>query len=497
MRRLGAPVVSPDGKWAVLNVVEPAYDPKDERDDLWLISLATDAEPRRLTASRAVESGVEWSPDARKVAFSSQREDDHAPQIYILDLSAGGDAERLTQLPLGARAPHWSPDGKKLLFTSYVLPPGSADGASGRDAKSRVQVFEHVVPENENGSLGQPRAHLFVADLGASLSSRDLFSGTKLIQDASFSGVWSADEEKLGATWVPDARAIVFVGQVRAASDPDARPATQLFLVNLEGGEPERLTHDSDAYELPIFSPDGRKIVVIDTPADRGFQFSQKKLLRFPWPFDVAQRADLTEKFEGAAESPVFSRDGNKVYFTSEQAGLGKIFGVPLDSGSVKPELDGPNGVVTQLTRGGWGDQFRLVGLWESAFSPPEVYEFKTEEGKLTAVRLTHFNQNRAASLDLFPVEHFWFQSSHGDHLHSLIVRPANFDPAKKYPVLAIVHSGPHEMARDRFGISLNYHLLAGTDYVLVPRIMWVRLDSAKPLLAAFKETRRKVRRVT
>src|SRR5690348_11192753 len=122
MKRVGAPVPSPDGKWIVFSLVEPAYDEKDQVSDLWIVSTETGAKPRRLTFTKGGESGVAWSPDSRQIAFGARREGDEASQIYVLDIANGGEAVRVTSLSTGARGPQWRPDGKALAFVSTVYP---------------------------------------------------------------------------------------------------------------------------------------------------------------------------------------------------------------------------------------------------------------------------------------------------------------------------------------------------------------------------------------
>src|SRR5512135_1762867 len=74
MKRLAGPVVSPDGRWAVVSVTEPAYDEKDQTSDLWIVPTDGSAPPRRLTATKAGESGAAWSPDGSRLAFAARRD---------------------------------------------------------------------------------------------------------------------------------------------------------------------------------------------------------------------------------------------------------------------------------------------------------------------------------------------------------------------------------------------------------------------------------------
>ena len=133
MKRVGAPVPSPDGKWVVFSLIEPAYDEKDQVSDLWIVPVDGKAKPRRLTFSKTAESGMAWSPDSQQLAFSAKREGDEVNQIYVLDVAGGGEAVRVTTLSTGARSPQWRPDGKALLFTSMVFP-----GATNEETNKKI-----------------------------------------------------------------------------------------------------------------------------------------------------------------------------------------------------------------------------------------------------------------------------------------------------------------------------------------------------------------------
>src|SRR5687768_8315852 len=122
MKRVGAPQVSPDGRWMVVSVVEPAYDDSAQLSDLWLVDTTARNSSRRLTSTRRPEVGVVWSPDSRRIVFSAQRDTDEVPQLYSLDLAGGGEAQRLTALSGGARAPVYSHDGRYVAFVSVMYP---------------------------------------------------------------------------------------------------------------------------------------------------------------------------------------------------------------------------------------------------------------------------------------------------------------------------------------------------------------------------------------
>src|SRR5437763_3856463 len=168
MKRVGAPVPSPDGKWVVYPVTAPAYDEKEVSSDLWMVSTAENGTPRRITFSKSAENDPAWSSDSRRIAFAAKREGDDASQIYILDIAGGGEAERVTSLSTGARSPQFRSDGKAILFTSVVYPGALDDEGNRRIAKERkeqkykVRTFESFPVRNWDRWLADMQIHVFV-----------------------------------------------------------------------------------------------------------------------------------------------------------------------------------------------------------------------------------------------------------------------------------------------------------------------------------------------
>src|SRR5262245_23285074 len=135
MTRTGDPKASPDGRWIVFTLNEPNYDPTKGVSDLWIVASDGSTAPRRLTSTRATESGVDWAQDSRRIAFSAKRDGDEVEQIYVLAID-GGEAQRVTAAAVGATNPKWRRDGKAILFESLIK------AARQTPEKSTARVFD-------------------------------------------------------------------------------------------------------------------------------------------------------------------------------------------------------------------------------------------------------------------------------------------------------------------------------------------------------------------
>lgn len=459
MKRVGAPKVSPDGKWAVFSVTEPAYDPKEQRSDLWIKPLADDTPARQLTFTKAGEGGVAWAPDSRRLAFTAKREGDEVAQVYVLDL-AGGEAQRVTELPFGAKAPKWSPDGTKLLIVSEVF-PGVEDAAGiAKEQKARKEkkptgrTYDAFPVRHWDHWLDDRKPSLWVQEAKAGAVPKNLLAGSKLMASKGFHGPQDEEGATLDGVWTPDGAAVVFVAATNRDASARAEVQTHLFQVAAEGGEPIQLTSGPMEHGAPAFAPDGQSLLCLTAPVD-GKVYHASKLTRYPWPF-VARPTVLTASLDRSLSR--FVASGDRVYFTTEHAGLEKLYSLPLSGGEVREEPCPARGCIGALSAGGG----KLVGLWECSSAPPEVTAFTAKGAKA----LTSFNAAARAAIGWAEPEHFW-TLSHGRRVHSMLLRPPQA-AGDKVPLFVVIHGGAASMWRDAYQLRWNYDLLAAPGYAIL-----------------------------
>jgi dipeptidyl aminopeptidase/acylaminoacyl peptidase len=489
-KRVGGPAVSPDGKWVVFSVTEPSYDDKEQSSDLWLVPADGSAAPRKITALKAGESDPSWSPDSRRIAFSAKRDADEVSQIYVLDVVGGGEAQRVTSLSTALRAPKFSPDGKRLLFASTVFPDAADDEANKKaakeekDRKFKVRIYDSFPIRAWDKWIDPNREpHILVQSLDATpTSAKDLLAGSKLVAAAGFAGTGGGSgSETLNGEWSPDGQWIVFPATTGQNTSAFAEYAYDLYRVSVNGGEPEKITKQNGSYGDVSFSPDGRTLYATFSP-NNGKTYNLDRLVAFDWP--SMQNERTVANTDRSIGNYVVSSDGEKIFFTAEDSGLIKIFVVPSSGGDARLLLSPERGAYTALT--GAEDAGVVVALWGSSVDPAEVVRIETggmdmsskvETGPRSVTvkliqpshrNLTSFNVEQARNIDWAPPEHFWFTSTRGRKIHNMIVKPAGFDPTKKYPLFVLIHGGAHNMWADQITLRWNYHLLAKPGYVML-----------------------------
>lgn len=459
MKRVGEPVASPDGRWIVFSVLDPDYDAANQRSDLWFVPADGSAPPRRLTFTKAAETGVSWSPDGTRIAFVTKREDDNVHQIYVLPMN-GGEAQRVTHVHSTPSNPKWRPDGNAILFESEYDPRA----AERREQKSTARVYDAMPVRFWNAWLDGRTPHIFVQELKEGARAVDILKGSKLAESPGFRGIFlSAGGQSLHAVWAPDGKSIVFAANVNCNEMMSAEVESDLFVVPAAGGEPRQLTPKGQHYSKPKFSPTGDALFAVQEQRAQpgGHLYSLTHLVRLPWPA-VSAPVITTEAWDRSVVSFAISHDGQTVYMEAEDDGFDKLFQLPAKGGAVQP--------LMKVERGGYTAVVPVTGgvaaLFQTAIQPPEIVRLSAGASSHTA--LTHFNDEKVAKIDAPPPVHFWFTAKDGRRIHNIMFLPPQFDPAKRYPLVIFPHGGPNSMSKDGFSTRWNSYLLASPGYVVL-----------------------------
>jgi len=465
MKRLGSPVVSPDGQLAVVSVTEPSYAEDEEVSDLWLIAVDGSEPPRRLTATPSAESGVDWRPDGRMIAFSAKRGDDEdtQAQIHVMHMTGPGEAIQITDFSTGASNPKWSPDGERIAFESSVWPDAEGSEANAERNKAEeddgvnVSRYEHFPVRDWDKWRNDKHKRLFVQAPEPDAKPTDLLFGTDLVSGPGYEG-------GLDAAWTPDGRALAFTATENLHEAAHSIVRRHLYRVPVEGGEPERIT-DGDDFSCTgaQFSPDGGSVYCNYEPIN-DWVYNHNEIARADWNGSGIEGGleVLTSGFDRSVGDFDISADGETIYFDAADQGRVRLFAMAADGSQIT--------VLDAESRGVYGGVQAagdfIVAHWESSAVPVEVVRVDARTGARST--LSEFNAERLEGLDRPAFREFWFTSSKGRRIHNWLALPPGFDENTQYPLVLFIHGGPFSSSLDADHVRWSPHLLASAGYVVL-----------------------------
>src|SRR5450631_348203 len=470
MKRVGAPVASPDGKWVVYSVLEPSYETDKAVSDLWLVPADGLKAARRLTNTKAPEGDVAWSPDSGSIAFTTKRETDDVEQIYILNLAEGGEARRLTSISTGASNPNWRPDGKAILFESFVYPNALDDEANKKVASERkarkynVRSYEHFPIRFWNQWLDDRQPTLMVQSIEPGSLPKDILSGTALARTSGYSGSETDSGVTLAPLWSPDGREVLFTATTERWNAAFAYVGYHLYRMAADGGQLRIVSPAPGDYSEARFSPNGKALFFKYEAQDLEV-YHLPRLNRVPWPAG-GEPSLVAHDFDREPARYALTPDSRFIYLLVPDAGKEDLYQVAADGGKPTLVIEPPAGGYTSLEIPEKAAKPTLIAAYGNSVRPTEIV--RIDPARRSHVNLTRVDTAAAAAIDWRPPQHFYFTSAKGRNIHNMIVLPPAFDPAKKYPLLVLIHGGAASNNPDQIGLRWNYHLLAAPGYVIL-----------------------------
>jgi dipeptidyl aminopeptidase/acylaminoacyl peptidase len=426
------PRLSPDGQTVAVTIWRIDRDANEYRSAIWLVPVNGSEPARQFTSGERGDSDPRWSPDGTQLAFLSNRGgEEEKKQLYVMP-AGGGEPRKLTSLKEDATEPVWSPDGERIAFTSRVPDPAYEEEDERKRAPRRFTRLQYKL--DNVGWTGDRRQQLFVVRADGSSEPTQLTSG---------------DYEAMAPGWSPDSARIAFASA--RDDDWDTKIVQDIYVVGAGGGDPERLTEGETLYEAPSWSPDGSLIAC--RWAVGGFDWPRHGQIAVVDAKSGTRRV-LTESLDrNCAPFPEIREpvwDGDRILFVIEDQGNWHVYGVRPD-GSSEPELvvGGELAVTGFDARGG-----NVVHTATTVTMLPELYAGDR--------RLTEATHLFADARDIVDAERFTAVSEDGSEVEAWIVRPPDFDPSRRYPVLLNVHGGPFTQYGNRFFDEFQVYATAG-----------------------------------
>jgi len=479
LRRVGAPVPSPDGKWVVFDAVDVDLEANTKKTHLWIVPAAG-GEARRLNQTENQEERPRFSLDGKRLIWTSKATE--PTQIWMSNFtpeSGGldGQPHQVTSISTGADGAIWSPDGKNIVFVSSVYPDAKDDAENKKrdeelgKSKVKAKIFTKLLYRHWTSYTEHKRSHLFVIDAGANASAgngspefrptnaeaRDLTPGDHDVPPFSLGG------QDLYAV-SPDGQELAFtsnIDEVEAISTNN-----EIFLVPMAGGTPKKISTSPGNDNTPLYSPDGKSIAW-RSMARAGFEADKERL--FVQDRQSGQTRDLTEKFDRSVGSFTWFPHSLGLVFTAEDRGEAPFYTVSIDGKTPAENFPGlPRFHADDLIFG--SDTLFFTQM--SAMAPTEIWKIanfgELKTGVLAPRPVTRMNDALLSQIDMHPLESFTFKGANNSDVQGFLIKPPGFDPTKKYPLKFLIHGGPQGAWGNSWSYRWNGQLFAANGYVVV-----------------------------
>ena len=448
VRRVNDPQLAPDGRHVAFTIGDVNFADNRVVNQVYVTPIGG-GELKRLTDGKTSSSAPRWSPDGKKLAFIT------GGQLWIMDGDDGGDKEQITKISTGAAAPVWSPDGKWIAFTSDVYPDCKDDDCNKKrdeqaeGSKVKAHIVSRLLYKHWDEWRDVKRTHVFV------VSSK---GGTaRQITEGDFDSPPYAAASGVDYAFSPDSTEIAFL------RNPDKVEAistnSDVYVMPLSGGAAKNITVRNRGYDAsPIYTRDG-KYIIYRSQATAGFEADRWRLMAYNRATGAS--VELTQRFDQQVDDVVLSPDGNQIYFTAGEYGKHPIFRVASGGGV-------PQKLVANVFASGLSitpDGRKLVFLGSSMIAAPDVFTVNTDGTGVTA--LTSVNRELLAPEKLNAAEDIEWTGAMGKKIHGFLLKPAGFDPSRKYPLLVLIHGGPQSAWYDNWSYRWNPQVFANAGYVV------------------------------
>lgn len=457
LERVSDPQLSADGKLLIYSQRSTDMDANRGSSAIWSLRLdQPDAQPRRLIASGA--SSPRLSADGHRLYFLSSR--GGSSQVHRLDLRQPGEAEAVTALSVDVASFDVVGNGESLLVSLPVFLDCddlqcSADRFAAEDEASGV-VYDRLFIRHWDHWKDGSRNQLFRVSLGGKVAGDESALWLSKGLDGDVHGQPFGGDGDYAPS--PDGRSAVFALRVAGTSEPWSTNF-DLYQVPLDGSAPPRnLTADNPANDShPVFSPDGRTLAWL-AMSRAGFEADRQRIMLR----DLAsgEVREIAADWDRSAGNIVFSADSKRIYASADDLGRTRLFAINIAEGSVQPLTD--QGSVRGLAVA----KDRVVYSLEALDAPADLYALDGRGGK--ARRLTEVNASKLAELRFGAYEQFSFPGWNDETVYGWLVKPVDFDPARKYPIAFIVHGGPQGSMGNSFHYRWNPQTYAGKGYAVV-----------------------------
>ena len=426
MESIAAPALAPDGGMVLFSRSYSDMMRDQSRSNLWAININGER-LRQLTDGAWSDSSPVWSPDGKRIAFLSDRSG--TTQLHVMWADTR-ESLQLTRLERAPGAITWSPDGTQIAFTNFVPDDSPILSVRLPEVPRGAQLARGAVVIDRpswgsDGTGPTPRGftHVFTVDAAVGGTPRQVTTG---------------NFNHSGPSWAADGKSI-FVSGIRKPDAEYLEGDSEIYNIRLDTGAISELTDRKGPDSSPEVSPDGRWIAYTG--------YDQQRLTNHLSSLYLMDAAGARKRMwvgnlPSSPSNIAWAPDGSGVYYSMQEEGEENTWFAPADQGLPPKKMTNGVHVLSAVTFAKGG---QAVGIRSGVKEPGRLVAFQLSRPSEARV-LVDVNADVLGGATLADAEEMWVTSTDGLKVQGWLMKPVNFDPAKKYPLVLWIHGGPWSM---------------------------------------------------
>ena len=458
LKRVGSPTLSPDGTMLAFTIRSVDLENDKASYDIYTLDLQkNNSQPIAISNDPAADTSPKWSANGRYLYFLSNRTQSN--QLWRYDVKEK-IISQMTHFPVDIGSYKLSSNDQHIVFSSSVFPDCKTLACSKKrfedntKKKASGKLYDKIFVRHWDHWLDETQSKLFSAQLNAQapVEKARLISGE--VNGNVPSSPFGGEEEY---TISPDGKTVIFTARISDASEPYSTNF-DLYKTSITGGKTENITSNNPAWDTqPVFSPDGKKLawLAMDRPGFEADRLQVKMMDLASGKVDL-----LTADWDRSFSSFSFSTEGNQLYLNGNNLGKKTLWSYDIAHKKIK-----------ELTHEGYVGSFTiakdtLVYQYDDLTKPADLYKLELNTGQHS--QLTAVNKEALSNIEFGEYEQFSFKGWNDETVYGYIVKPADFDANKKYPLAFLIHGGPQGSFSDHFHYRWNPQTYTGQGFVAV-----------------------------
>ncbi len=445
----GAPVLSPDAKQFAFTITHQSLQKAKSYTDIYVMDA--DGKNRKQITNNNKSYDPIWGKDGQTIYFTSIV--NGTPQLFKYDIK-DTTSTQITEFSMGIDAPVLSPDNNYIAFTAEVYPECGADSKANEITDSLVNngpvqavLADHLLFRHWTHYTDKKVSHIIIYNIN-----------TKKYTDLT-PGQYSSPIFMLGGgtgyNFSPDSKEICYVSNHE--DHPEASTNADLFLVSVNGGEAKNITKENKAWDgSPKYSPDGKYIAYRQQKIP-GYESDLFRLALYNR--ETGETKTITENWDFWIDDYKWDTNSKEIYFQTEKHGYEPLFSLNLKNLKIKAV----SGEETSVMAFDMDNKGNLFYSSNTTGKPSELYKMQIKNKE--TLQLTDINTDLCNKVDIRPADTLWVKASDGCDVEIFIVKPHNFDPNKKYPLILNVHGGPQMQWMNSF--RGDWQVYPGSGYIV------------------------------